>query len=72
MPIQKELTHDCVRLLGAQMSYQYVGGGGGGIFCRFDRSASDFGNQSHCITVHKSFFLVSSQMFNPDGTQEVV
>lgn len=27
MPIQKELTHDCVRLLGAQMSYQYVGGG---------------------------------------------
>lgn len=25
MPIQKELTHDCVRLLGAQMSYQYVG-----------------------------------------------
>lgn len=26
MPIQKELTHDCVRLLVAQMSYQYVGG----------------------------------------------
>lgn len=25
MPIQKELTHDCVRLLKAQMSYQYVG-----------------------------------------------
>lgn len=26
MPIEKELTHDCVRLLGARMSYQCVGG----------------------------------------------
>lgn len=27
MPIEKELTHDCVWLFGARMSYQYVGGG---------------------------------------------